>query len=50
MALVSTPIAAGIYISLVVIFVLSFWMKKRQRVMESATLDDDSPRGKEVSA
>jgi putative tricarboxylic transport membrane protein len=33
--LVSTPIAATIYVVLIVIFVLSFWLKRRQQVLES---------------
>ncbi|WP_309071032.1 tripartite tricarboxylate transporter permease [Arthrobacter sp.] len=38
-ALVSTPIAATIYIVLIVIFALSFWLKKRQKAMESEVVD-----------
>jgi putative tricarboxylic transport membrane protein len=39
-ALVSTPIAATIYGILIVIFALSFWLKKRQKAMESEVVDE----------
>ncbi|MBB5641157.1 putative tricarboxylic transport membrane protein [Cryobacterium roopkundense] len=42
-ALVASPIAATIYASLIVIFALSYWMKRRQRSMESETASSDSP-------
>ncbi len=37
-ALIASPIAATIYVSLLVIFALSFWMKRRQRALESETV------------
>ncbi len=37
-ALVSTPIAAGIYIVLIIIFALFFWLRRRQRAMETETV------------
>ena len=42
-ALIASPIAATIYISLIVIFALSYWMKRRQRVMESERVSEDDP-------
>ena len=39
-ALVSTPIAATIYVVLIVIFALSFWLRKRQQAMESEVADE----------
>jgi putative tricarboxylic transport membrane protein len=39
-ALVSSPIAAAIYVVLIIIFVLSFWMRKRQSAMEAETTAD----------
>jgi putative tricarboxylic transport membrane protein len=38
-ALVSSPIAAAIYVVLIIIFVLSFWMRKRQGAMEAETAE-----------
>jgi putative tricarboxylic transport membrane protein len=40
-ALIASPIAATIYVSLIVIFALSYWMKRRQRAMESEAVADD---------
>jgi len=41
-ALIASPIAATIYVSLIVIFALSYWMKRRQRSMEAETVPDDA--------
>lgn len=38
-ALITSPIAAVIYATLALIFALSFWMKKRQKAMESSMAD-----------
>ncbi|WP_104134726.1 MULTISPECIES: tripartite tricarboxylate transporter permease [unclassified Cryobacterium] len=40
-ALIASPIAATVYVSLIVIFALSYWMKRRQRVMESERVSED---------
>ena len=37
-ALIASPIAATIYLSLIVIFALSFWMKRRQRALEAEAI------------
>ncbi|TFD64026.1 tripartite tricarboxylate transporter permease [Cryobacterium sp. Hh38] len=42
-ALIASPIAATIYVSLIVIFALSYWMKRRQRAMESERVSEDDP-------
>ena len=40
-ALIASPIAATIYVSLIVIFALSYWMKCRQRTSVSETVAVD---------
>jgi putative tricarboxylic transport membrane protein len=40
-ALIASPIAATIYVSLIAIFALSYWMKRRQQAMESEAAADD---------
>lgn len=47
LALVQSPIAAGIYASLVVIFGLSIWMRRRQRALEATAVAADE---REVTA
>ena len=37
-ALIASPIAATIYLSLIVLFALSFWMKRRQRALQSQAI------------
>ncbi|MHA7140014.1 MULTISPECIES: tripartite tricarboxylate transporter permease [unclassified Arthrobacter] len=44
-ALITSPIAAVIYATLALIFALSFWMKKRQKAMESSMAEDSVTSG-----
>jgi putative tricarboxylic transport membrane protein len=39
-ALISSPIAATIYVVLILIFALSFWMRKRQNALESEIVEE----------
>lgn len=46
-ALIASPIAATIYLSLIAIFALSFWMKRRQRTLESETITGEGKADRE---